>query len=347
MMSDNFERYHCQMALPGFGESAQQLLQNARVLIVGAGGLGCPVAQYLAAAGIGTIAIADDDVVSLRNLHRQILFTPEDVGSSKVKAASEKLQKQNPGIKVISYPQRVTSSNVMGLIAEFDLIIEGTDNFETKYLLNDACVLSGKPLVYGAIYQYDGQVSIWNVLQQDGTYSPNYRDVFPDAEKAQVPNCADGGVIPTLAGIVGCMQANEAIKYFIRSEDLLSGKLWMINVQDGRTHIVNLKKQSTVKITGLPEAIATITFDALQKEMKQQNYELIDVRTEAAHQAFNIGGKNIPFDELINHLDLLSFSKPVVFYCASGSRSGAAVRLIKNKFPEAIVYSLKDGIDRR
>lgn len=347
MMSDDFERYRCQMALPGFGKSSQHLLQKARVLIVGAGGLGCPAAQYLAAAGIGTIGIADDDVVSLSNLHRQILFSPEDLGLPKVKIATEKLQNQNPAIKVISYNQRVTSSNVMELIAAFDLVIDGTDNFETKYLLNDACVLSGKPLVYGAIYQYDGQVSIWNVLQQDGTYSPNYRDVFPDAEKARIPNCADGGVIPTLAGIVGCMQANEAIKYFIRAEDLLSGKLWMINVQDGRTRIVNLKKQSIVKITGLPETIATITFDALQKEMKQQNYELIDVRTEAEHQAFNIGGKNIPLDELKNHPDLLSFSQPVVFYCASGSRSGAAVRLIKNKFPGAIAYSLQGGIDRR
>ena len=344
VMSDHFERYYCQMALPGFGKETQQLLQNARVLLVGAGGLGCPAAQYLVAAGIGTIGIADNDVISLSNLHRQILYSPDDIGLPKVAAASEKLQKQNPSVTIIPYNQRVTSFNVMDMIEGFDLVIEGTDNFETKYLLNDACVLLGKPLVYGAIYQYEGQVSIWNVLQKDGTYSPNYRDVFANAENAEIPNCAEGGVIPTLAGIVGCMQANEAIKYLTGAEDLLTGKLWMMNMRDGRTHIIKLRKTSAAKITELVETIATIRFDELEKE--RSNYELIDVRTEAEHQAFNIGGKNIRLDELNDKADMLSISKPVVCYCASGNRSATAVRLIKNKFPEAIVYSLENGIKR-
>lgn len=340
-MTNSFERYHCQMALPGFGKSSQQLLQNARILIVGAGGLGCPVAQYLTASGIGTIGIADDDTVSVSNLHRQILYTPDDVGLPKAAVAAHKLQQQNPAVRFIVHHLRVTPFNVMDLIKDFDLIIEGTDNFETKYLLNDACVLQGKPLIYGAIYQYEGQVSVWNVRQQDGSYTPNYRDVFPDAEKAAIPNCSDGGVIPTLAGIVGCMQANEAIKYFTAKENVLSSQLWMVNVQTGSTHIVKLPKQSGVTITALPQNITNIiSIDDLQ----QGDYELIDVRTQAEHQAFNIGGKNIPLDELENKLKLLSFSRPIICYCASGKRSTAAVALIQQHFPEAMVFSLSNGI---
>ncbi len=169
-MSSEQNRYQCQIALPSFGASAQELLKNAKVLIVGMGGLGCPSSQYLAASGVGTIGIADDDIVSLSNLHRQILYTPEDIGKRKVEIVAKRLQQQNPEVKIIPIKERVTSENVMDLISEFDLIIEGTDNFETKYLLNDACVLAGKSLVYGAIYQYEGQVSIWNVPQKDGSF---------------------------------------------------------------------------------------------------------------------------------------------------------------------------------
>lgn len=340
-MINDLERYHCQMALPGFGKHSQSLLQNARVLIVGAGGLGCPAAQYLAAAGIGTIGIADDDVISVSNLHRQILYTPQDTGLPKVEIAAKRLQQQNPAITIIPYNIRITSSNVMELIAGYDLVIEGTDNFETKYLLNDACVLSGKPLVYGAIYQFEGQVSTWNVLQEDGSRSPNYRDVFPNAETAEVPDCVEGGIIPTLAGIVGCMQANEAISYFIAREKLLTGKLWIMNVQDGKVHIMHLKKQASGKITELPQTIPVIDFDSMQK---MTGYQLIDVRTETEHQAFNIGGKSIPLKTLANNLDALSPATPLVCYCASGKRSLTAARIIARRFPQATVYSLKSGI---
>jgi len=341
-MNDHFERYHCQMALPNFGERAQQRLQKAHILIVGMGGLGCPAAQYLVAAGIGNIGIVDDDLVSLSNLHRQILFTPADVGLPKVEVALKRLQEQNPATQITPYKQRVTTSNALDLIKNVDLVIDGTDNFETKYLLNDACVLLGKPLVYGAIYQYEGQVSIWNAPQPDGTFSANYRDIFPDAENAQIPNCAEGGVIPTLAGIVGCMQANETIKYLTKSTDLLAGKLWMMNMQDGKTQVIHLKK-STTKITTLPESVATITLDELQ-HMEQNQYTLIDVRSKEEHQAFHIGGENIPLDELHHYLDTLSFSKPIIFYCASGKRSTLAVRLIKSRFKVKTAFSLKGGV---
>lgn len=341
-MNTSFERYQCQIALPGFGIASQELLSNAKVLIVGMGGLGCPAAQYLASSGVGTIGIADDDIVSESNLHRQILYSPDDLGAYKVDIATKKLQQQNPSVTVIPYRVRISSSNVMELISEFNLIIEGTDNFETKYLLNDACVLAGKPLVYGAIYQHEGQVSIWNVLQKDGSYSPNYRDVFPNAEESQVPNCREGGVVPTLAGIVGCMQANEAIKYLIGSEETLAGKLWMMNVMSGKTQIIKLKKTS-VQITDLPQTIPLINFEDFKKN--QINFEMIDVRTKEEHQHFNIGGKNIPLDELEDHYSFISLvSNLIVVYCQSGKRSMEAVRRIKNKFPEKEVFSLKNGI---
>lgn len=342
IMNTSFERYQCQMALPGFGMESQELLNNARVLIVGMGGLGCPTAQYLASSGIGTIGIADDDTVSLSNLHRQILYSSEDVGAYKVDVAAKRLEQQNPSVSIIPYRLRITSSNVMELISEFDLIIEGTDNFETKCLLNDACVLVGKPLVYGAIYQHEGQVSIWNALQKDGNYSPNYRDVFPNAEESQVPNCREGGVIPTLAGIVGCMQANEAIKYLIGSEETLAGKLWMMNVMSGRTQIIKLKKTSA-QITELPQTVQLVSFEEFKQN--QNSFEVIDVRTKEEHQHFNIGGKNIPLNELESHFTFISsVLNPIIIYCQSGKRSVDAVRKIKKEFPEKEVFSLKNGI---
>ena len=212
MMSNDFERYSCQLALPGFTEAVQQKLQRAKVLIVGAGGLGCPASLYLAASGIGTIGIADYDIISVSNLHRQVLYSNKEVGLKKSTTACKKLQEQNPGIQLVPIDEKITAQNVMVMTQPYDIIIDCTDNFETKYLLNDACVLSGKVLIYGAIYQYEGQVSVFNTLNGDGTRSPNFRDIFPSVNSAQIPNCAEGGVMPALAGIIGCMQANEVIK---------------------------------------------------------------------------------------------------------------------------------------
>ncbi|MBB5394574.1 HesA/MoeB/ThiF family protein [Mucilaginibacter sp. AK015] len=223
-MHPDLSRYSCQVALPGFGEAAQQLLKQAKILVVGAGGLGCPAAQYLASSGVGTLGIADFDVVSISNLHRQVLYDPADVGLLKTQVVCERLQKQNPQVKLIPHIDKITSNNVMQVIDGYDVIVDGTDNFETRYLLNDASVIAGKPVVYGAIYQYEGQVAVWNMSNPDGTRSPNYRDLFPQVDPTQVPNCAVGGVIPTLAGIIGCMQANEVIKYLTNTGELLTGK---------------------------------------------------------------------------------------------------------------------------
>lgn len=339
-------RYSCQITLPGFGESSQELLQNARVLVVGAGGLGCPAAQYLAAAGVGKLGIADFDTVSIGNLHRQVLFTPEEVGLKKAVVACEKLQKQNPGIQLVAHEVKVTSANVMDLLQGYDIVLDGTDNFDTKYLLNDACVLAGKPLVFGAIYQYEGQVAVWNVLNEDGSRSPNYRDVFPEVDATQVPNCAEGGVIPTLAGMIGCMQANEVIKLITKTGKVLAGKLLLLDAQSLQSRIIKIGRVSKVTINSLPETaeVPTISVPELKKGIAADLYDLVDVRNTEERAAFDIGGRHLPLNLLLSQGLEPQSAKPYVIYCASGKRSGEAVKHLKKQHPELQVFSLEGGM---
>lgn len=328
------------MALPGFNEEAQQKLADAKVLVVGAGGLGCPVAQYLVSSGVGTIAIADDDVVSVKNLHRQILYTPVDADRKKVIAAAERLQTQNPAVQIIPLDMKVDATNVMNLVTAYDIVVDCTDNFETRYLLNDACVLSGKPLVYGAIYQYEGQVAVWNITNADDSRSPNYRDLYPDVNAAAIPNCADGGVIPTIAGIIGVMQANEVIKYITGIGELLAGRLLVFDAQTMQSRTIKLGNVTKINISSLPKTttIQEITFEELQAG----SYTLIDVRTAEEREAFSIGGLHITLNEIAN-ADI-DTTKPIVCYCASGVRSAEAAKLLSAKYPTAEVYSLKGGL---
>jgi molybdopterin/thiamine biosynthesis adenylyltransferase/rhodanese-related sulfurtransferase len=345
-LSHEVLRYSCQLALPGFSESKQQLLQQAKVLIVGAGGLGCPAAQYLAAAGVGTIGIADDDAIAISNLHRQILYTPAEVGEKKALIAAQKLQEQNPLIKIIPVDERVTADNVIELIQQYDIVVDGTDNFDTRYLLNDACVLLNKPVVYGAIYQYEGQVAVWNILNEDGTRTPNYRDVFPEVDASQIPNCAEGGVMPTLAGIIGCMQANEVIKYITQTGELLAGKILIFDAQNLQSRIIKLAHVTQTNIKQLPETsvVATISVEDLKKDLDKNVYELVDIRSNEERMQFNIGGKHIPLQRLKENSNNFSFNKATVFYCASGKRSAEVVKLIKKKYPNANVFSLEGGL---
>jgi adenylyltransferase/sulfurtransferase len=334
------------MALPGFGEAAQQQLNNAKVLIVGAGGLGCPAAQYLAAAGVGTLSIADNDVVSTSNLHRQVLFGPADAGQKKAVVAAERLNQQNPGIKIIAYDQRVTSSNVMALVGQYDIVVDCTDNFETRYLLNDACVLSGIPLVYGAIYQFEGQIAVWNVKNTNGKPSPNYRDLFPQVNATHIPDCAEGGVIPTLAGIIGCMQANEVIKCLTQTGEVLAGRVLIFDAQTMQSRIIKIGAVTKTNITALvPTAdIPTMTVAEVKEGLKNKTVELLDIRTDQERDTIDIGGEHIEADELEDNWDYLNNGTTKVLYCSSGKRSGEAVKMIKQKFPNAKVFSLEGGL---
>jgi molybdopterin/thiamine biosynthesis adenylyltransferase/rhodanese-related sulfurtransferase len=345
-MHPDLLRYSCQVALPGFGEASQQLLQNAKVLIVGAGGLGCPSAQYLAASGVGTLGIADFDTVSISNLHRQVLYNPSDVGQLKAEIACERLQKQNPGIKLVPHIIKIASGNVMQVIESYDIIVDGTDNFDTRYLLNDAGVLSGKPIVYGAIYQYEGQVAVWNVLNEDGTRSPNYRDLFPQVDATQIPNCAEGGVIPTLAGIIGCMQANEVIKCITKAGEVLAGKVLVFDAQTMQSRVIKIGTTTKTNIIALQQTadIPTITAIEAKKGLANNILELVDVRTDQERDEFDIGGMHFELDEVEDNLGEFEAGKTYVFYCSSGKRSGEAVKLLQQKLPGVKAYSLEGGL---
>ena len=343
-MEQDLTRYSCQIQLPGFGVRAQELLLDAHILIAGAGGLGCPAAQYLAAAGVGTIGIADDDTVSMSNLHRQILYGPADAGRKKVEVACERLRQQNPEVRLIAHDVRLESNNITDILQQYDLVIDGTDNFDSRYLINDACVLAGKPVIYGAIYQFEGQVAVWNMLAADGQRTPNYRDIFPEVNAAMIPNCADGGVMPVLAGIIGCMQANEAIKVITGTGEPLAGKLLMYDAARAQSRVIGIGTTSKTKIEsiGTTIEIPLLTIEELNKHMDQ--YELVDVRTTEEREQKNIGGRHIPVAAIEMDSSFLESGKPIVMYCASGKRSMEAAKLVKRRHPQIIIYSLKGGI---
>ena len=223
--SDEAERYERQIILPEVGMDGQEKLKNARVLLVGAGGLGSPAALYLAGAGVGTIGIADADKVSLSNLHRQILHTTAGIGQNKAESAKEKLEKLNDSVQVVTYPYRITPDNIDGIIKDYDFVIDGVDNFETKFLINDACVIAGKPFCHAGILRFQGQVM---------TYVPGrgpcYRCIFEEIpERGSIPNCSQAGIIGAVAGVVGCIQALEAIKYILSAGELLTGKMYVFD----------------------------------------------------------------------------------------------------------------------
>ncbi len=346
MTNDERVRYACQIALPGFGEAAQQRLKAARVLVVGAGGLGCPAAQYLVAAGVGLITIADFDMVSASNLHRQILYTPDDVGQPKARIAADRLCRQNPHVVVRPVLEKISPENALALFAAHDLVLDCTDNFEARYLINDAAVLCGKPVVYGAIYQYEGQVALWNVPNADGSRSPHYRDLFPAVDAAQVPNCAEGGIIPALAGIIGCMQANEAIKHLVGAADSLAGRLLVFDAATMRSRTFKIGHVSRVSITALPETETAPHITAAEwAAVGPDAYLLVDVRNADERAHFHLGGLHIPLAELGERWAEIPDEQPILFYCATGRRSAEAVKKWKKIRPDVAAFSLKNGTE--
>jgi molybdopterin/thiamine biosynthesis adenylyltransferase/rhodanese-related sulfurtransferase len=340
---EEHRRYSRQIILPEIGLEGQLKLKSAKVLIIGAGGLGCPILQYLTAAGIGEIGIIDDDEVDVTNLHRQILYSAEDVGKPKAAVAKVKLQHLNPHVKVTALVERLTSDNASNIIAEYQLIIDGSDNFETRYLVNDTCVSLNKTLVFGSIFKFEGQVSVFNLF-----HGPNYRDIFPEPPASnEVPNCADIGVLGILPGLVGLYMANEAIKIICEVGETLSGKLMTISALDNSTNYFTIAKRSEPSVIAFkrkPDAIAEINRETLDQWLLNDDKQvmIVDVREAYEFEESNIGGVNIPLYELQSQVDSLPYSSTIVFVCHTGQRSKMAVQLLKGQY-KGDVYHLKNG----
>lgn len=349
-------RYSRHFVLPGFGKEAQHRLKAGRVLVVGAGGLGCPVLLYLAAAGVGQIGIVDSDVVSLSNLQRQVLYSMDDIGSPKIAAAARRLAQLNPEIAVLTYNAHLDRTNVLDILTEYDVVVDATDNFPTRYLLNDAAVLASKPLVYGSIFRYEGQVSVFNY--QGGA---NYRDLYPlPPEPGSVPDCEQGGVIGVLAGIVGTLQANEVIKILTGTGSILSGKLVIVDSNTGETTMVRFPDQNSKtsiknlidydEFCGLRKeqtkpSMKEITVQELKKMMDEKaTFQLIDVREPHEADICEIGGELIPQGDIPANVEKISKDKMVVIHCRSGARSGNMVRWLEQNHGFTNLYNLKGGI---
>ncbi|SDG07097.1 adenylyltransferase and sulfurtransferase [Pedobacter terrae] len=333
-------RYNRQMILPELGPEGQEKLKVARVLVIGAGGLGCPVLQYLAAAGAGTIGIVDDDVVELSNLQRQILYNHNDIGQPKAKVASAKLALLNPHVNFTVYYERFTPANAIAICQEYDLIIDCSDNFSTRYLVNDTCVSLGITLIFGSILGFEGQVAVFN--HQGGT---NYRDLYP-APPAESMTCAAGGVIGILPGIIGLYMANEAVKLICNIGETLSGKLMTIDALNNNVSVFKItSEKQTPTIKSETKAIKEIDQATLAQWLLAHKDEvfLIDVREDYEHEENNLGGVNISLYELNNSLDAIPKNKKIVCYCQTGQRSKMAVQLLEGIYTGQ-VYSLTGGL---
>ncbi len=355
-------RYSRHLVLRGFGENGQHKLKEARLLVVGAGGLGCPALLYLSAAGVGTIGIADFDIVQETNLQRQVLFTTEDIGKHKVEAAISRLSKLNPWTTFTPHPEKIVSHNAIQIISRYDLVIDGSDNFQTRYLLNDACVLCNKPLVYGSIFQYEGQLSVFNAALKNGERSVTYRDLFPEPPlPGEVPDCEQAGVLGVLPGVIGSLMASEAIKLITGEGELLTNTLLLFDsqtLQFTRVKIPNRKARklvtelidydkfcgkyySNVESLGMKE----ITVQELKQWMDSNaNFQLIDVREPHENDLCSLGGELIPMADVPHNLDKISKDKKVVLHCRSGGRSGNIIQWMEKNHGFDNLYNLKGGI---
>lgn len=348
--------------LPEVGEEGQKRLSNARILLVGAGGLGSPSALYLAAAGVGTIAIADDDTVELSNLQRQVLHSTKDIGRLKVDSAKDHISQLNPLVEVITIASRVSTSNVSSLLSSYDLILDGSDNIATRYLLSDACVRLSKPLLFASISQFEGQAS----MLIDNS-APCYRCLYPVAPPLEFTlNCSQAGVLGVLPAILGCLQATEAIKWILKIGEPLCGKLWTWNALTSTSKIYKVERElncagcspealknqqlqlNNNNKEGDPQTMKHLEISPVElKNILDSNeaVQLVDVRSTEEHKISNIGGKLIPLDTLDKRYVELDKNVPVIVFCHHGIRSRSAAKiLLEHGFTQ--VHSLSGGIDR-
>jgi adenylyltransferase/sulfurtransferase len=348
---DEILRYSRHLVMPEVTLEGQLKLKNARVLCVGAGGLGSPLTLYLAAAGVGTIGVVDFDTVDLTNIQRQILYATSDVGRPKLDAARERLTRLNPEIRIVPHATRLTSDNVMEVIRDYDIVADGTDNFPTRYLVNDACVFSGKPNVFASIFRFDGQLSVF-----DASRGPCYRCLFPEPPPpGMVPSCADGGVLGVLPGIVGAMQALEVVKLILGAGEPLIGRLVLFDALAFKFHEVALRKDPGCVVCGdAPTIVAPIDYDEFcgirgaeaevdasglpaltVEELRSrrdagETFELLDVREPHEYEIARIPGAVLfPLSELPARLHELDSAHTYTLSCHHGIRSVQAYHLLR------------------
>lgn len=367
LTQEELVRYSRHLVLENFGLLNQEKLKASRVLVIGAGGLGCPALLYLAAVGIGTIGIVDFDTVARSNLQRQILFSIDDLGNNKALAARQRLHKLNPLINLHTYPERLTTNNVMEIAKNYDVILDGTDNFQTRYLINDACVLLNKPFVYASILKFEGQISSFNILLPSGGYSANYRDLFPEPpDVSAVPNCEHAGVLGVLPGMIGSMQALESIKLITGVGEPLINKLLLFDSLTLQQTIIGIRSNGARN--GITRLIDYDEFcginekknkplEAKQKSMKEvtvqelkalkdrgADFQLIDVREPHEYDICHLDGQLIPQGEIPASVDKISKDKQVIIHCRSGARSGNMVQWLEKNHGFTNLYNLKGGI---
>jgi sulfur-carrier protein adenylyltransferase/sulfurtransferase len=348
--NDEVLRYSRHLIMPEVGMEGQQKLKAARVLCIGAGGLGSPLALYLGAAGVGTLGLVDFDVVDFTNLQRQVIHFTSDVGKPKLESARQKLAEINPFVKVKTFPTKLTSENALQIFADFDIIVDGTDNFPTRFLVNDACVLTGKPNVYGSIFRFEGQASVFGA--KDG---PCYRCLYPEPPPpGLVPSCAEGGVLGILPGLVGLIQATETIKLILGSGNPLVGRLLLVDALGMKFRELKLRKnpdcvvcgthptitklidyeefcgirgqETPVNQSGVPE----ISVEELKRRLDaKEDIYILDVREPHEYQICNLNGHLIPLNDLPKRVSELDPSKEMVVHCRSGARSARAVGFLR------------------
>ncbi|MFZ5802696.1 MAG: molybdopterin-synthase adenylyltransferase MoeB [Candidatus Omnitrophota bacterium] len=367
--TEQLQRYSRHFILPEIGEEGQKKLLHARVLIVGTGGLGSPVALYLAAAGVGTLGLVDFDTVDLSNLQRQILHTNDSIGTPKLDSAEKRIKAMNPDTKIVKHPVRISSANALGIIENYDIVVDGTDNFPTRYLINDACVLLKKPNVYGSIFRFDGLATVF--CTEAG---PCYRCLYPDPPPpGMVPSCAEGGVLGILPGVIGVIQATETVKLILGIGRTLVGRLLVYDALQMTFRELKIRRDPAwpvgaahPTIQGLidyeqfcglgrgseasrgDEAIPEISPDALKEKIDRgDDLLLLDVRENFEVEIGSIQGSLfIPLDQLparLGELDAYK-DKEIVAYCHHGNRSMKALRILRKEgFRD--LKNLEDGID--
>ena len=362
---EEVQRYSRHLIMPEVGIDGQRKLKAARVLCVGAGGLGAPASMYLAAAGVGTLGLVDFDAVDASNLHRQVIYDTTDVGKGKLEAARDRLTAMNPSVKVVMHEVALTSKNALDVLKDYDVILDGTDNFQTRYLVNDACVLLGKPNAYGSIFRFDGQASVFAVKG-----GPCYRCLYPEPPPpGLVPSCAEGGVLGVLPGVIGIIQATEAIKLILGSGQPLIGRLLLYDALQMRFRELKLRRDPDCPIcgdhptihalidydqfcgvvpahtqpasTGVPE----VTVEQLKSKMDRgDDFFLLDVREPNEYQICRIdGSKLIPLGELAQRTGELDKNREMIVHCKMGGRSAKAVSLLQERGFNR-VSNLKGGI---